>query len=159
MNISKISAALGQRIKGFDTREVRVGWFEGVNYPNGTSVATVATIQEYGSPSQNIPPRPFLRPAIDGNRDKWIKTLISGAKAAGKGSISADNVLDAVGLQVVGDIKQSIQSVTSPALSQSTINARAAKYASGEVTSSLTKPLIDTGLMISSTNHLVADKS
>jgi hypothetical protein len=49
----------------------KVGWFEGAKYPDGTQVAYVATIQEYGYSPKNIPPRPFMRPTIVKYRNTW----------------------------------------------------------------------------------------
>lgn len=50
-------------IKGLDGLEGKTGWFETARYPDGTAVAYVATIHEFGTP--RIPARPFMRPAVD----------------------------------------------------------------------------------------------
>jgi hypothetical protein len=45
--------------------ELQVGFMENADpYPDGTPVALVAAVQEFGSPSNGIPPRPFMRPAV-----------------------------------------------------------------------------------------------
>ena len=41
-------------------KTVTVGFFN-EKYPDGKRVGKIATIQEYGAPEKNIPPRPFMR--------------------------------------------------------------------------------------------------
>ena len=55
-------------------REIQVGFFETAVYPDGTPIAYVAAIQEFGHGA--IPPRPFLRPAAADNKDKWASSLL-----------------------------------------------------------------------------------
>ena len=44
---------------------VKVGLPKGSNdYPDGTSVIMVGAVQEFGSPSQNVPERSFLRSTV-----------------------------------------------------------------------------------------------
>lgn len=157
MNFSKISAALSSIPDGFNGKVAKIGWLESAQYPDGTEVAYVAAIQEFGSPEKGIPPRPFIQPTIDTEQANWLKIMIDGAKQVQDGKIDAEDVLRAVGVQAAGDIRKAIANVTSPALKESTVKARARKYKSGksEVTKSLTKPLIDSGLMISSCTNSV----
>jgi len=44
----KVLANLNAAIKGFDNLKLKVGWFETNKYPDGTPVAYVASIQEFG---------------------------------------------------------------------------------------------------------------
>ena len=60
---------------------LRVGFFENSVYPNGQKVAEVATIQEYGAPSKNIPPRPFMRPTQENHGNEWMQALGMGLRA------------------------------------------------------------------------------
>ena len=41
--------------------EAKVGWFENAKYSDGTPVAYIASIQEFGYPEGNIPPRLGMR--------------------------------------------------------------------------------------------------
>ena len=59
----------------------RVGYFENSKYEDGTSVAYVATIQEYGSPAQGIPPRPTMRPTVANNWQSWKAISAQAAKS------------------------------------------------------------------------------
>lgn len=132
--------------------QMKVGWFENLSYginQSGESikVATVAAYNEFGH--DNIPPRPFMRPARDNNLNKWKQVLI---KTAQKGDLV--NAFDVLGLIVAGDIRQAIINVQTPPLAPATIKARKRKYASVKsFEATIEKPLIDTGLMISSVSH------
>lgn len=157
-NLSKIEERLSRVVDEFDGKVAKIGWFPGADYPDGTPVAYVATIHEYGSPANNIPPRPFMSTTQTERGSEWAKQVGAGAARVSQGRMSADDVLEAVGAMARGDIQKTISQITSPALKPATIAARGRKYASGEVTASMEKPLVDTGLMISSIQSMV-DKS
>lgn len=140
-------------IKKIATRaSMQVGWFEDESYDTGVSVAGVAIKQEFGE--KKIPARPFMRPARDYNSNKWRATFQGAVKKTGDVAES----FETLGLVVTGDIRAAIQAVQDPPLSDTTIKARLAKYKSGGKKANhttLVKPLIDTGLMISSVTHKV----
>jgi len=50
---------------------VNVGFLAGATYPDGTSVPLVAALNEFGVPSHNQPPRPFIRNMIAKEQDHW----------------------------------------------------------------------------------------
>jgi hypothetical protein len=147
-------------LRNLDGKVGKVGWFENSRYPEppNVSVAYVATIQEYGSPSNNIPPRPFVRPTMIDKRTEWLQIAASGAKAILNGNKTVDNVLEALGLKAAGDIRKTISLVLSPPLKPATIAARLRKRANKKVTGKLTKPLIDTGLMFATLTNTVEDE-
>lgn len=124
-------------LQGLDGLEGKVGWFESAHYPEGTPVAYVATIHEFGT--SRIPARPFMRPAVADHGQEWMDTLAQGARAAIQGSMDPANVLEVVALQAAGDVAQKIQAVTAPPLSPVTIARKGSS-----------KPLIDTGQMFQS---------
>src|SRR5271166_2648698 len=69
----------------------KVGWFEGSKYPSengrpGIPVAQVAAINEFGSPSQNIPSRSFMRTTIIAKHKEWARIAESESKKIIKGS-------------------------------------------------------------------------
>jgi len=111
--------------------ETRVGFAESAKYEDGTPVAYVATIQEYGDPSHSIPPRPFMRPTVTRDENKWKGTATSGAKAILAGNADSRTVMDAIGQQAAGGIRKSIAEVTSPPLTMTTLLLRKKKR-SGE---------------------------
>ena len=145
-----------------------VGWFGDTKYDDSTSVSRVASWQEFGT--ANIPARPFMRPARNKNFNKWTNILKHNLQTTHNVSQS----LDALAMVVEGDIRQAIVDVTQPPLSPATIKARMERYTMPKFSSklsdkelkekkqqwiqkrftdSITKPLIDTGLMISSVSH------
>jgi hypothetical protein len=106
-------------LKGFEGLQAKVGWFETDQYPEGTPVAYVATIHEFGT--SRIPARPFMRPAVADHGGQWIKQLASGAKAALRGSTTPAAVLELVAVGAAGNVAEKIAAVTSPPLSPITI--------------------------------------
>lgn len=142
--------------------QTRVGWFEGAQYPDGTPVGLIATVQEFGSPGNNIPPRPFMRPTVATEMPNWKKIMADGMAAMAKGRVTPVQIMEGVGLQAQGDFKKAIVKVTTPALADSTIRGRKRKVVgpmgegqnrkeySAKVTAANVseKPLNDTGLML-----------
>lgn len=143
-------------IEGIETRNVgKVGFFETAKYPDGTPVAYVAAIQEFGSPTQGIRPRSFMRTTIAERQASWKALAASGAKAIAEGRYNIDEVLDGIGQQAAGDIRKKISSITTPALKPTTIRARARRYADGGAGGASSKPLVDTGQMLNSVTNSV----
>lgn len=132
-SISKAVATL----EGLEGLEGKVGWFETAHYPDGTPVAYVATIHEFGAGP--IPARPFMRPAVAEYGRAWVALMGQGAKAALNGTTSAAAVLEAVTLRAAGDVGKAIKAVTSPPLKPMTIARKG-----------FDKPLVDTGQMLQS---------
>lgn len=128
--------------------EVKAGFYSGRTYTDGTSVAMVATRNEYGDPANNQPPRPFFRNAIANKQEEWKNSLSRGLAAG----VDAKNVLEVVGDQIKGDIQESISELMEPALSPVTIHRRRTRK---ERKNDSTKPLVDTGEMFSDVNYEV----
>lgn len=145
------SDAVRKMLEQLAHKEVRVGFFEHSRYPDGTPIAYVAAIQELGHGP--IPPRPFMRPAEQQNKGKWVAGIAKGVSAALDGSMAIDHALEQVGMVAAADVKKAIKAVTAPALSDATIRARASKKKSkGNVGA---KPLVDTGQMIQAVTSVV----
>ena len=100
----------------------KVGWLESAKYEDGTPVAYVAAIQEFGSPKNNIPSRSFMRTTISEQRNKWMELAKSGAKAVVAGNETVRSVVEKIGFQAQGDIGAKISSISSPVLKQ--VNCR-----------------------------------
>ena len=149
--------AFEENVKELDGLTAKAGWFESSVYPNGTPVAYVAAIQEYGYPAGGIPPRPFMRPTIARERANWRALMLSGAKAIVAGNETPYSVMDKISAKAAGDVAKTIASITSPPLKPATIAARARKRVDRSITTSLSKPLVDTALMINSITHVVED--
>lgn len=153
-----VSVKLGALLDQVARKQLKVGWLESAQYPNGTPVAYVAAIQEFGSPAQGIPPRPFMRPTVEQQTAAWNNVAQQGAKAMLAGAMDAGGVMDMIGLKAAGDIAKTISKIQAPPLAPATIKARQRGYADQETVGNLTKPLVHTALMINSLTHIVEDK-
>ena len=140
---------------------------------NKGNTAYIASIQEFGAPSKGIPPRPFFRDMIAKQSGHWGDDTANALKATAFDSAKA---LDLIGTQISGELRQSIVDLTEPPLSPVTLLLRERfqgnpgditfadvqqarrDIASGtvpNVTTTQTKPLIWTGAMLNSIEHLV----
>jgi hypothetical protein len=118
-----------------------VGFLEGATYPDGTSVAMVAAVNEFGAPANNQPPRPFFRTMIAEKSPTWGTSLAATLKATNYDPKAA---LGLMGEGIKGQLQQSILDLTSPPLSPKTIARKG-----------FDKPLIDSSVMINSVNYVV----
>ena len=116
-------SSLTVKIKDLDGYSLRAGW-AGNRYAPGTPVAGVAAVQEFGSPARGIPPRPFLRNAIRGDKSQWMKTVQKGASAVLRGNAQTEDVMTALGIQSVDSIQSAIADISSPPLSPLTLALR-----------------------------------
>ena len=127
----------------------------GGTYPDGQTVAEVATIHEFGA--GRIPERSFLRSTVDGNPKPMIEAQKSAANVC-RDLISARQCAERIGLVTVGAVKETILSGIAPPLSQQTIQSRMKKGEHGGGLASkagATTPLVDTGQLIGSITHEV----
>lgn len=162
----KIREALENMPAAFAANVAQAGWFPTAKYEDGTPVAYVASIQEYGSPANGVPPRPSLRPTITEKRTEWVQDMARGLKAAIRGEITPEQVLEQVGMKMAADLQAGIENGTFAPLSPVTLMLRkwrrdgreitgrtvgeaAAAVAAGEDYSGVPNtPLRDTGLLI-----------
>lgn len=144
---------LAVAVAGLDGLTGKVGYFESAKYADGTPVALVATVNEFGSASQGIPARPTMRPAIAKHSREWSSLFGQGARAVAKGTRTAFEVMDVMGQKAAGDVKVEIAELQSPPLDPDTIAARRRRYADKKTTGNLSKPLVDTGIMINSVTN------
>lgn len=152
--------ALNTFMLGISQQVVKVGFFESAKYPDGTPIAYIATIQEFGAPSQGIPPRPFIRPTMDAEGNEWKSNFAKLSKRIVNGKMTVTQALDTIGLAAAGDIKKAISSLTSPPLKTDTLKARYRRATSGKkkIGYLSTKPLVDTGAMLAHVTHVVENK-
>jgi hypothetical protein len=129
--VMKALESIAQRMGG---GEVAVGFMEGATYPDGTPVAAVAYWNEFGSVGQ--PARPFFRQMIAAESPTWPGKM---AKLAKGTNYDGPRVLALMGEDIKGALQQSINDFTTPALAESTIEAKG-----------FAKPLIDTSHMLNS---------
>lgn len=120
---------------------LQVGFLENATYPDGTSVALVAAIQNYGAPRANIPPRPFFSNMVRDKSPEWpdaIKKLLI------QENYDVVRALELAGEAIKGQLQQSIRDTNSPPLRPATIARKG-----------FAKPLIHTSNMINSVAYRV----
>jgi hypothetical protein len=156
MEIKKIQHIdLSNTANFFGGHKVTAGFFESAKYANGTPVAYIAAIQEFGYPEGNIPSRPFFRNAIKANEQKWGDVAGRLIESAIEGKLSESQALEQLGSMIKGDIQESIIDGDFESLKQSTLVARQSRKRTAGVAN---KPLIDTGHMMRSVDYTVEEK-
>lgn len=149
-------AQLKKAMAGMQDKSGKVGWFESAKYEDGTPVAYVAAIQEFGDPSHNIPPRSFMRTTSKEQTTHWKEILTQGAKLVVKGELTIAALMEMIGLGAAGDIRKKISEITSPPLKVATVKARLRGKKQGNYVSlTAAKPLIDTKVMINTLGNKV----
>lgn len=96
------------RLVSSKAQHVQVGVIDGSKYPDGTSVASVAFWNEYGT--RIAPPRPFFRDTIKQEKSNW-SALATKAIRAG---YTVEHMLGLVGAQMQTSIQLSIMTWTTP---------------------------------------------
>jgi hypothetical protein len=118
----KLAAYLADLSKKVQRKSVlKAGFLEGAKYDDGTPVAMVAAIQNFGAPARGIPPRPFMTNAVTEHGEEWGQKLATLLKTA---DFNAETALTQLGAEVVADIQQAISDLDSPPLSPVTLMLR-----------------------------------
>ncbi len=120
---------------------LRVGFLEGATYPDGTPVAMVAAIQNFGAPNAGIPARPFFSKMVNEKSPEWGGKL---AKVLEQADWDGGKALALMGEGIAGQLRQSIVDTNAPELSPDTIARKGSD-----------KPLVDTGHMLASVDKEV----
>ena len=135
---------------------LNIGFFQNSTYPDGTSVAAVAYINEYGA--NNHPARPFMQKTATANMNKWVDGIAKNIKGAGKFNLNTvKNAYKMAGIVAVGDVKKTIKSWPPGGNSKQTVARKEKRAQAGKGTSAINPEtvLIDTGKMISSVAYEV----
>lgn len=169
----KLAAALKKIAKGLKRPgSLQVGFMEDAKYPDGTSVAMVAAIQNFGAPRAGIPPRPFFSNMVQEKSPGWPKAIVDNLKES---NYDTGMALDRVGQGIVAQLQQSIIDTYDPPLSPVTVMLRGMKandpglVVTGKTVAEArqrvkegktnygapTKPLVDTAHMLRSVTHRV----
>lgn len=143
------------------TKVGKVGWFKNDKYttPEGKKipVAYVAMIQEEGYAPRKIPPRPFLRPTAAEQKNTWQQLARTKAKGIASGEETGDTLLEAITQKAAGDFRKAITQLQSPPLKEATIKNRLRKRKNRTTVGLLTKPLVDSGVMLNTLSGSVED--
>ena len=122
----------GMRASGVD--ELRVGFFATARYPDGTPVAQVAMINEYGAPRAKIPERPFFRQALIRAEGEVLELVLRRVDA--EELVVDARLADEIGALLQGRIQERIKDLREPP------NAPSTQKRKGSA-----NPLVDTGTM------------
>lgn len=120
---------------------LRVGFLERSRYPDGTPVAMVAAVHNFGAPSRGIPPRPFFSNMVKDKKGEWPKAIGDLLKA---NDWDATVALDVAGAAIAGQLRQSITDFYGVPLKPATIARKG-----------FDKQLIDSAHMLQSVDHEV----
>ena len=127
---------LRKKLNEMHNKKVSVGYFSNSTYADGTPVAFVASIMEFGE--MHTPARPTIRPSLEKNKAKYYDLI-------NKAIVNSLNGSDfKTGLMIVGkmgaeDIQAEIRNLQNPPLSIKTILKKGHS-----------KPLMDTKVMFQS---------
>ena len=116
---------------------------EGATYPDGTPVAMVAAIQNFGAPAAGIPARPFFSRMVQDKSSNWGRSL---ANIMVENDYAAKKSLALMGEGIGRQLQASIISFDSVPLDSATITKKG-----------FDKQLIDTAVMINSVGYQVDD--
>ena len=115
--------------------------------------AGIGYINENGSPQQNIPARPHLKPGVRSVEQEYLPHLKAAAQKALEGNAEgAITSLDRAGTVAANGVKRYITITGFTPLSDVTLAQRRKRGRTGN------KPLIDTGEYRRSITHVVRDK-
>lgn len=126
---------------------VDIGFLPDKTYPDGTPVALVAAVNEFGNqsyPPKGTPPRPFFRGMIARESPHWGRDISELMKLNGYDTLT---VLTKMGIKISEELQQSINDFVGIPLKQATIDAKG-----------FDKQLIDTGVMVKSVDFVVKTK-
>ncbi|MGO4738642.1 hypothetical protein AB4099_18990 [Bosea sp. 2KB_26] len=117
------------------------------------SNAEIGYLMETGSPSQNIPERPFLVPGVESARERIEKRMRSAGEAALAGRRDdVSTAFEKAGIEASSAVKAKISDGPFTPLSPKTLAKRRARGRAGE------KPLIDTGQLRRAITYVVRKK-
>ena len=148
----KATDALKKAFKGaFEEPQLTLSvgiWNKATQDGGGASVAEYAAYNEFGT--TRIPPRPFLRPAMEERREEWTEAVASSMSSSLKGGqFNNRSVLEVIGRNAVKDVQLRILSNTPPPNAPSTKARKAAKGISP------IRTLVETGLMHDSVEYKI----
>ena len=145
---------LKKQIQELKNTVVKVGYFENSKRTDGLPNAYVAAINELGSPTNNIPPRPTLGPALQNNQDEFSKIIANSIK---NGTIK--DGFEMLGQLAVSKVRSEIATLKSPALKPNTVRARLRHKKQGKsVSLTVAKPLVHTKQMLQAVDYEVGQK-
>lgn len=109
-------------------KAVKVGFMENANYADGTKVAMVAAINNFGAPAASIPPRPFFTNMVKENSPEWGSALGDILRQV---KFDSNRALGLIGGRIEGQLRLVIRGTNAPPLSPITVMLRGMKSKMG----------------------------
>lgn len=137
-------------LQKLDGKEIAVGILgdsAAYQYPDaeaGFTLVDIAIVNEFGSDDGHIPERPAHRNCFEKSKAGLRKRLAGSLRLIGEGKVDPIQQLNKLGLWYVGELRQEIIDFDDPANAPYTIEKKGAD-----------NPLIDTGRMVNSIQHVV----
>ncbi len=128
-------------------RVVNAGYPQGAEEKDGTSLAMIAAVHNFGSPERGIPERPFMTTAVHQAQAQVVELNRRNILKIIQGEMTTETALGQLGALAVGAIQKSIKSGDWAPLAQATIDRKGSS-----------KPLYDTGQMLQSTTFVIEPK-
>jgi len=113
------------------------------DYPDGTSVVKVAIINEFGAPSKNIPPRPFVSASVR-EHGGYRAELSQIAKQVTQRKVTPYRAMQRLGMIAQANMRKYITALMRPPNAAATIAKKG-----------FNNPLIETGHLRRIINYLV----
>lgn len=130
-------ARIVENVRSMGLNKVEVGLPSGGQHSDTSlSMHELGMVHEYGSPTRNIPARPFIAPPIKDNVEKYKRMMRGQALKLIFRRTTLHNALALVGEAGKADIQKYMLSANFAPLSAATIERKGSS-----------KPLIDTGQM------------
>lgn len=123
-------------------KKLRVGFLANAKYPDGTSVAVVAALNEYGHRARDgtmVGPWPFFRNMVTAKQHEWPHAFMLALKRT---DYDLEASYKLMGEGIKGQLQESIRAIMAPPLRASTIKAKG-----------FSKPLINTSHMLNSVDY------
>lgn len=130
-----------RELKKMTDMEIQVGFQGDQKYEDGTSIAQVAAINEFGA--SDIPDRPFMRQSFE-NHEGELQAACDAAQRLVSSGGSAEQALQQIGVVAKGLVQDEIVNGGFAPNAESTIKKKGSE-----------QPLIDTGTMRQSVNFVV----
>jgi hypothetical protein len=113
-------------------------------YDDGTNLALVASVNEFGSEDGRIPERSFLRSTMDEQREHFAKLYGRFLGRVVEGKWTPEEALEALGLEAASKVQRKIDNLKEPPNAEATIDRKESS-----------NPLVDTGQLKQSIIHRV----
>lgn len=130
-----------RELKKMADMEIQVGFQGDQKYEDGTSIAQVAAVNEFGA--SDIPERPFMRQSFE-NHEGELQAACDAAQRLVSSGGSAEQALQQIGVVAKGLVQDEIVNGGFAPNAESTIKKKGSE-----------QPLIDTGTMRQSVNFVV----